>query len=108
MSVNGTAAYGIYPRNVPLLDVVTRLNEAGFENQDICMVLSPAHPVATGVGDAQIGDTREHVLLDPAGLGRSAPEEAFADGPRRKRRRSDPAPSVHRDSDRTCSSDARS
>jgi len=56
MSVNGTAAYGIYPRNVALLDVVTRLNEAGFENQDICMVLSPAHPVATGVGDAQIGD----------------------------------------------------
>jgi len=58
MSVNGTAAYGIYPRNVALLDVVTRLNEAGFENQDICMVLSPAHPVATGVGDLRLATLR--------------------------------------------------
>jgi hypothetical protein len=55
MSVNGTAAYGMYPRNVPLLDVVSALNRAGFQNEDICMVLSPAHPVATGVGDAKIG-----------------------------------------------------
>jgi hypothetical protein len=55
MSVNGTAAYGMYPRNVALLEVVSALNQAGFQNQDICMVLSPAHPVATGVGDAKIG-----------------------------------------------------
>ena len=55
MSANGTAAYGMYPRNVPLEEVVTALNQAGFENQDICMVLSPAHPVATGVSDARIG-----------------------------------------------------
>jgi hypothetical protein len=56
MSANGTAAYGMYPRNVPLEEVVTALNQAGFGNQDICMVLSPAHPVATGVSDARIGD----------------------------------------------------
>jgi len=55
MKVNGTAAYGMYPRNVPLPEVVSTLNKAGFQNEDICMVLSPAHPVATGVGDAQIG-----------------------------------------------------
>jgi hypothetical protein len=55
MSVNGTAAYGIYPRNVALAEVVSALNQAGFENQDICLVLSPAHPVATVVGDAKIG-----------------------------------------------------
>ena len=55
MSLNGTAAYGMYPRNVALLEVVSALNQAGFQNQDICMVLSPAHPVATGVGDAKIG-----------------------------------------------------
>jgi hypothetical protein len=55
MSVNRTAAYGMYPRNVPLPEVVSALNQAGFQNKDICMVLSPAHPVATGVGDAKIG-----------------------------------------------------
>src|ERR1700733_11046395 len=54
MSVNGTAAYAVYPRNVALPEVVSALNEAGFEDKDICMVLSPAHPVATGVGDAKI------------------------------------------------------
>ncbi len=54
--VNGTAAYGMYPRNVALPDVVSALNQAGFGNEDICMVLSPAHPIATAVGDAKIGD----------------------------------------------------
>jgi hypothetical protein len=56
MSVNGTAAYGMYPRNVALPEVVHALNRAGFENEDICMVLSPAHPVATVVRDAKIVD----------------------------------------------------
>lgn len=55
MSVNGTAAYGMYPRNVALPEVVSTLNQAGFGNEDICMVLSSAHPVATAVGDATIG-----------------------------------------------------
>jgi hypothetical protein len=58
-ALNGTAAYGMYPRNVALPDVVSALNQAGFEKEDICMVLSPAHPVATVVGDAQIGSARE-------------------------------------------------
>ncbi len=60
MSVNERAAYGMYPRSVPLPEVVSALNQAGFHNEDICMVLSPAHPVATGVGDARIaGAERE-------------------------------------------------
>ena len=56
MSVNGTAAYAMYPRNVALPEVVSALNQAGFGNEDICMVLSPAHPVASAVGEATIGD----------------------------------------------------
>src|SRR6266566_3607454 len=56
MSANETAAYGMYPRNVALPDVVCALNQAGFQKEDICMVLSPAHPVATVVGDAKLGD----------------------------------------------------
>jgi len=54
-AVKRTAAYGMYPRNVALPEVVSALNQAGFGNEDICMVLSPAHPVATVVGDAKIG-----------------------------------------------------
>ncbi len=56
MSTTGTAAYGMYPRNVALPEVVYALNRAGFGNEDICMVLSPAHPVASAVQDAKILD----------------------------------------------------
>ena len=52
MNANGTAAYGIYPRGVALPDVASALNKAGFGNEDICMVLSPAHPDAVSVRDA--------------------------------------------------------
>jgi len=54
MTVRGTAAYGTYPHNIALPDIVCALNRAGFENEDICMVLSPAHPDATVVRDARI------------------------------------------------------
>lgn len=54
MSANVTAAYGMYPRNVALPEVVGALNQAGFDNADICMVLSPAHPDAAAVSDASI------------------------------------------------------
>ena len=58
MNPHGTAAYGMYPRNVALPDVVCALNQAGFENEDICMVLSPAHPDAAPVRDASIFDVK--------------------------------------------------
>src|SRR6266702_5959272 len=54
MSPNRTAAYGMYPRNIALPDVVCALNRDGFGNEDICMVLSPAHPDASVVRDAKI------------------------------------------------------
>ena len=54
MPVSGSAAYGMYSRNVELLDVVCRLNREGFGNRDICMVLSPEHPVATVVRGANL------------------------------------------------------
>jgi len=59
MRANRTAAYAMYPRNVALPEVVSALNQAGFEKEDICMVLSPAHPVATAAGDATIGDVAQ-------------------------------------------------
>jgi len=47
MRTNQTAAYAMYPRNVALPEVVCALNRAGIGNEDICMVLSPAHPDAS-------------------------------------------------------------
>lgn len=70
MRVNRTAAYAMYPRNVALPEVVSALNQAGFEKEDICMVLSPAHPVATAAGDATIGDVaREQSAISARMIG---------------------------------------
>jgi hypothetical protein len=68
MKANGVAAYGVYPHNAALPDVVHTLNRAGFNNEDICMVLSPAHPVATVVRDANILNTEREASAVSAGL----------------------------------------
>jgi hypothetical protein len=57
MKATGTAAYGMYSRTVDLPEVASALNQAGFENEDICMVLSPAHPDAASVRDANFFTT---------------------------------------------------
>ncbi len=54
MNTNGTAAYAMYPRTVALPEVVCALNRAGFDNMDICMILSPAHPDAEVVREATV------------------------------------------------------
>lgn len=54
MTPHTTAAYGMYARNIALPEVVFALNEAGFGSEDICIVLSPAHPDAASVRDATI------------------------------------------------------
>lgn len=59
MNLNGTAAYGMYPRNIALPEVIGALNQAGYGKEDICMVLSPAHPDAAGLRDASIFDVGE-------------------------------------------------
>jgi hypothetical protein len=58
MAANDTAAYGMYPRTVALPEVVCALNRAGFNNKDICMVLSPAHPDAELVREPSIFDCK--------------------------------------------------
>jgi hypothetical protein len=54
MSVISPAAYGIYSQDAALNDVVHTLNQAGFNNEDICMMLSPTHPIASLVRDASL------------------------------------------------------
>jgi hypothetical protein len=52
--ITNKAAYGIYPRHVQLPEIACSLKQAGFDNEDICMVVSPAHPVAKIVRDASV------------------------------------------------------
>jgi hypothetical protein len=44
----------MYPQEVTLSDVINTLNQAGFDNKDICMMLSPTHPIASVIRDATI------------------------------------------------------
>jgi hypothetical protein len=63
-----SAAYGIYSQDVVLADIVRNLNQAGFENEDICMMLSPCHPIATVVRDASLFNTEREANAVTAGL----------------------------------------
>jgi hypothetical protein len=54
MPIPTPAAYGMYSQDAALGDVVRTLNQAGFDNESICMVLSPRHPIAKVVREASI------------------------------------------------------
>jgi hypothetical protein len=62
------AAYGIYSQDVVLADIVRNLNQAGFDNEDICMMLSPGHPIASIVRDASLFNTEKEANAVTAGL----------------------------------------
>jgi hypothetical protein len=69
MTGTETAAYGMYSRNAALSEIVYSLNRAGFDKEDICMVLSPAHPVATAVCDATIRSEKEERAMSARLIG---------------------------------------
>jgi hypothetical protein len=68
MPVNAAAAYGIYAKDAALADIVHTLNEAGFENEDICMMLSPAHPIASVVREASLFSSQHDDSAAMAGM----------------------------------------
>jgi hypothetical protein len=68
MTINRTAAYGLYGDDVALPEIVSILNDAGFGNEDICMMLSPTHPMATMVRDANILNTERESVQVSAGV----------------------------------------
>jgi hypothetical protein len=72
------AVYAVYPRDIPLFEVANTLNRAGFDNKEICMVLSPAHPVAQIVRDANVLDReRESRAVSARMIGRVSELGAF-------------------------------
>src|ERR1700757_5206900 len=68
MAVSAAAAYGLYSHDVALSDIVRNLNQAGFENEDICMMLSPAHPIASIVREPSLFNTEKETNAVTAGL----------------------------------------
>ncbi|MGA9978726.1 MAG: hypothetical protein WBQ08_08835 [Candidatus Sulfotelmatobacter sp.] len=51
---NTAAAYGVYADEVDVEEVVRMLNVAGFENDSMCVMLAPTHPIAEIVRSAGV------------------------------------------------------
>jgi hypothetical protein len=68
MALTTAAAYGIYRQDVALTDIVRNLNQAGFDNEDICMMLSPTHPIASVVRDASLFSSDRENSVASAGM----------------------------------------
>ncbi|HXZ30791.1 MAG TPA: hypothetical protein VEH30_00805 [Terriglobales bacterium] len=68
MAVNTSAAYGMYPRDVSLRQVVRTLNRAGFENEQICVMIWPGHHIATAICRANVSNAERQASASIAGL----------------------------------------
>jgi len=78
MMESKAAAYAVYPRYVSVFEVANALNQAGFDNNEICMVLSPAHPVAQIVRETNVLELeRESRAVSTRMIGRVSKLGAF-------------------------------
>ncbi|MGA8216872.1 MAG: hypothetical protein WB799_25025 [Candidatus Sulfotelmatobacter sp.] len=68
MAMNKPAAYGLYSQDAALPDIICTLNDAGFGKEDICVMLSPSHPIATIVREASILNGEREATAITAGL----------------------------------------
>ena len=68
MAAQAQAAYGMYHHGVALNDVLSTLNHGGFHDENICMMLSPTHPIATVVKEANVLNAEREENIATAGL----------------------------------------
>jgi len=61
-----TAAYGIYPMEARVQDIIASLHDAGCSAEDVCLLLAPSHPMAQAVRDAKISPASLHSDVIPA------------------------------------------
>jgi hypothetical protein len=54
MVMNPSGAYGMYAHDAQLEQIMLTLNQSGFNKEDICMMVSPSHPLAKVVRQGQI------------------------------------------------------
>jgi len=52
-----TAAYAMFPADAQVEQVVRSLNLAGFGDENICVFLSPAHPIAEAVQNMKVNSS---------------------------------------------------
>lgn len=62
------AAYGVYCDAPEVMEVVRVLNDAGFEKEQVCLILAPTHPVSTIVRDAYLLNQEREASTVTAGL----------------------------------------
>jgi hypothetical protein len=55
-----TAAYGIYPMEASIHEIIADLQEAGCPPEDMCLLMAPSHPVAHSVRDAKFSPMALH------------------------------------------------
>ena len=58
----------MYAQDIALQQVVQTLNQSGFGKEDICMMVSPRHPIATTVREANILNAEPETSAAAAGL----------------------------------------
>jgi hypothetical protein len=58
----------MYAHDTELCQVVSALSQAGFDKEDICMVVSPGHPIAAGVREAGFVGSERESTASHAGL----------------------------------------
>jgi hypothetical protein len=52
MASDTPAAYGMYSDDTPVQHIVQTLNQSGFDNEQICLMVWPRHPIASVMRDA--------------------------------------------------------
>ncbi|MGC1450171.1 MAG: hypothetical protein WA830_09055 [Candidatus Sulfotelmatobacter sp.] len=62
------AAYGVYCDAPEVMEVVRILDDAGFEKEQICLILAPTHPISTIVRDANLLNQKREASTVTAGL----------------------------------------
>src|SRR5260370_40938107 len=68
MTVSTRAACGMYAEDGALQQVVQTLNQSGFDKEAICMMVSPRHPIATTVREANVLNAEPETSAAAAGL----------------------------------------
>lgn len=68
MSNSISAAYGIYPQDTAVQQVVRTLNQSGFEKEQICMMVSPKHPIAMTMREGNMFDSRREDIASTTEL----------------------------------------
>jgi hypothetical protein len=66
MILSQAAAYGIYPMEASVQEIVASLHDAGCFAEDLCLLLTPSHPIAQAVRDAKISPASLNSDVTPA------------------------------------------